>query len=273
MKKLNRLDKIRIRAGRDTLHKEKLRVDSNRLQLQNLLYESHHLKREVQRCYQFKSQDEEIDLISEDEFYNKAPESITRPDITKNDEHSRRLARLEWELQQRKQLSSLYKELTISKENITKEITSKTERLDSLAPCLEALLKATRPLQTALNMNIEKEWEIQKSARLLPYPLYLVYANLSAYSEACMPKLNVIIEGDEEEAKQLLDIDEKKEKRTEEEEENIDQQSDTEENEVNENRKKHHKRQLTSKFVESNEDKIKNLLKCHPLSVTFKVIV
>jgi len=76
---LNRLDKVRIRAGRDTLHKEKLRVDSNRLQLQNLLYEADHLKKEVQRCYQFKSQDEEIDLVSIDEFYKNAPESVSKP--------------------------------------------------------------------------------------------------------------------------------------------------------------------------------------------------
>ena len=79
LKKLNRLDKVRIRAGRDTLHKEKLRVDSNRLQLQNLLYEADHLKKEVQRCYQFKSQDEEIDLVSIDEFYKNAPESVSKP--------------------------------------------------------------------------------------------------------------------------------------------------------------------------------------------------
>lgn len=34
-------------------------------------------------------------------------------------------------------------------------------------------------------MNIESEWQVQKIARLLPKPLYLVYVNLSAYAEAC----------------------------------------------------------------------------------------
>lgn len=34
-------------------------------------------------------------------------------------------------------------------------------------------------------MNIEDEWKVKKIARLLPRPLYLVYVNLSAYSEAC----------------------------------------------------------------------------------------
>ncbi len=94
------MDKVRLRTGRDDLHNEKQSVDSNRLQLQNLFYEAEHLSREVQRCYQFKSQDAEIDLIPEVEFYAQAPENISRLDITQNDEHARRLARLEWELQQ-----------------------------------------------------------------------------------------------------------------------------------------------------------------------------
>lgn len=141
LKKLNRLDKIRLRSGRDALHREKLSVDSNRLQLQNLLYEAEHLRKEVQRCFQFKSQDEEIELVSEEEFYATAPPSIARPDITGADEHSRRLARLEWELQQRKELAVLCKELQKQKEMAAQHIESKTDRLDSLAPRLDALLK------------------------------------------------------------------------------------------------------------------------------------
>lgn len=185
LKKLNRLDKIRIRAGRDELHKEKLSVDSNRLQLQNLLYEADHLKKEVHRCYQFKSQDEDIELVPLEEFYENAPEDISRPDQTKEDEHARRLARLEWELQQRKELSALCKELQTSIEKVVDENNAKGDRLKSLAPRLQDLLKSTRPLQESLEMEIEKDWEVQKLARLLPRPLYLLYANSQAYGEAC----------------------------------------------------------------------------------------
>lgn len=207
LKKLNRLDKVRLRAGRDALHKEKLSVDSNKLQLQNLLYEADHLRREVQHCLQFKSQDEEIDLVSENEFYAQAPKTISRPDKTGTDEHARRLARLEWELQQRKQLAIMCKELQTAKEKVAKEIESKTTRLDSLVPCLDALLKATRPLQDALEINVENDWAVQKVARLLPRPLYLVYANLSAYADTTDRLLTAVIEGDEDEAKQLEDVE------------------------------------------------------------------
>lgn len=219
------MDKVRLRSGRDALHKEKLSVDSNRLQLQNLLYEAEHLRKEVQRCLQFKSQDEEIDLVPEDEFYKNAPDTISRPEKTRDDEHSRRLARLEWELQQRKDVAALCTELQKTKEKVANEIESKTDRLNSLAPRLDDLLKATRPIQEVLDMKIEKDWETQKIARLLPKPLYLVYVNLTAYAEACGKYyfslarrreslfccyfsvldqlLTATVQGDEEEARQL----------------------------------------------------------------------
>lgn len=78
LKKLNRLEKVRTRAGRDTLHKEKQRVDSTHLLLQNLLYEADHLNKEVVKCLQFKSKDEEIELVKLDDFFKDAPAEISR---------------------------------------------------------------------------------------------------------------------------------------------------------------------------------------------------
>lgn len=52
-------------------------------------------------------------------------------------------------------------------------------------------------------MHIEQDWEIQKLSKFLSRPLYLLYANLSAYISAMEDKhLSVAIGGDEEEAKQ-----------------------------------------------------------------------
>lgn len=202
LKKINRLEKYQIRTGRDALQKEKQRVDNNRLQLQNLLYEVNHLKREIHRCYQFKSRDEDINLVSEEEFYAKAPPTISRPETTKADEHSKRLARLDWELQQRKELSKLCEELFVLKEKATNDITQQIERLNSFRPCLKSLLKATKPLQLALEMPMEKEWEISRFIKLLPQPLYMAYVNINSYAAACDAELKVIVEGSEEDARQ-----------------------------------------------------------------------
>ena len=54
LKKLNRLEKFRTKTSRDILNREKQQVDSYHLQLQNLLYEILHLKKEVTKCLQFK---------------------------------------------------------------------------------------------------------------------------------------------------------------------------------------------------------------------------
>ena len=50
------------------------KVDNFHLQLQNLLYEVLHLQKEVTKCLQYKSADEDMDLVSLEEFYKNAPE-------------------------------------------------------------------------------------------------------------------------------------------------------------------------------------------------------
>ncbi|XP_050092714.1 THO complex subunit 5 homolog isoform X1 [Anopheles aquasalis] len=273
LKKLNRLDKVRIRDGRTALHQEKLRVDSNRLQLQNLLYEEEHLKREIQQCYLFKSQDEEIDLVPEYEFYQNAPEAVSRPTKTQYDDHAKRIARLEWELQQRKELDSHLKELQTLKETIENDIVAKSTRLHSLGPRLRELIVATRPLQEALQMPFEKGWEIQKTVRLLAPPLYLLYTNMIAYSETCDNLLSTMIHGDEEEAKQmesLLQFEFSSHHRIDSCNNRDRADSDNDENDQDPERgvKKRHRGQPKTNLAEQRRE---NLLTVHPLCVTVTV--
>ena len=79
LKKLNRTDKLRLKKARDTTHDAKQRVDTFHLQLENLLYEVFHLQKEVDKCLEFKSKDEDIELVSVDEFFAEAPPTISKP--------------------------------------------------------------------------------------------------------------------------------------------------------------------------------------------------
>ena len=54
LKKLNRLDKFRMKASRDATAEAKQKVDGLHLQLQNLKYELSHLQKEITKCQQFK---------------------------------------------------------------------------------------------------------------------------------------------------------------------------------------------------------------------------
>ena len=103
LKKLNRLDKIRTKKIRETTNASKQRVDAFHLQLQNLRYEVMHLQKEVAKCLQFRSRDQDFDLLSVEEFYEKAPPEVSKKEKTLNNEHEQRLARLEYENLQRKE--------------------------------------------------------------------------------------------------------------------------------------------------------------------------
>jgi len=252
------------------LQKEKQTVDSNRLKLQNLIYESEHLRKEIHKSISFKSEDENISLVPMEEFLKSAPESSRAADVIEN-KHTLRLARLEFELQQRKEYAQLCKELQENKEKVATDIDSVKKKLNSLDPLLQEVRKATRPIQQILDMPFEKEWEIQKLVRLLPQPLYLAYTKLCAYAEVIDGNLSVSIEGDEDEAKQL-EIERKLVKETVPDSYNdeSDNDNDNEENELDETEDRRKIQRRLSRNDSLNQ-KREALFKHHPLSVQFSI--
>ncbi|XP_046648108.1 THO complex subunit 5 homolog [Daphnia pulicaria] len=200
LKKLNRIDKLRLKKARDTTHDAKQRVDTFHLQLENLLYEVFHLKKEVDKCLEFKSKDEDIELVPVEEFYQEAPSSISKMELTKSNQHKLTLARLEWEFEQRKRLSEQCRSLEQNREKASSEISQKQKQLESLLPRLTSILESTRPLQEELNLPVERIKFQKELAVLLPDPLYILYSQIKAFIEACDPSLQISIEGGMEDA-------------------------------------------------------------------------
>ncbi|XP_077691563.1 THO complex subunit 5 isoform X2 [Eretmochelys imbricata] len=230
----------------------KQKVDAYHLQLQNLLYEVMHLQKEITKCLEFKSKHEEIDLVSVDEFYKEAPPEISKPDITLNEPHQQTLARLDWELEQRKRLAEKYKECLANKEKILKEIEVKKEYLSSLQPRLNSIMQASLPVQEYLFMPFDQAHKQYETARHLPPPLYVLFVQANAYGQACDKKLAVAIEGSVEEAKALY--------KPPEDSQDDESDSDAEEEQTTKRRRPTLGVQL--------DDKRKEMLKRHPLSVT-----
>lgn len=185
LKKLNRLAHIRLKKGRDQTHEAKQKVDAYHLQLQNLLYEVMHLQKEITKCLEFKSKHEEIDLVSLEEFYSEAPPNISKAEITMGDPHQQTLARLDWELEQRKRLAEKYRECLSNKEKILKEIEVKKEYLSSLQPRLNSIMQASLPVQEYLFMPFDQAHKQYETARHLPPPLYVLFVQATAYGQAC----------------------------------------------------------------------------------------
>ncbi|XP_037077572.1 THO complex subunit 5 homolog [Pollicipes pollicipes] len=209
LKKVNRLEKVRLKAARESTHAAKQRVDAFHLTLQNLLYEIVHVKREINRCLEFRSQDEDITLVSEEEFYRQAPETISQLAVTRDDAHRRHLARLDWELEQRRGLAADCRQLDGDKKRISQRIGEQRRRLADLAPQLATILESTRPLQQELALPLDRRRQQHRLAALLPRPLYLLYVQVAAYGEACDAAVSATICGNEEEACSLKQADQR----------------------------------------------------------------
>lgn len=207
LKKLNRLAQIRGRSSKEGTQTVKKRVDNLHLDLQNLLYELMHVKKEIQKCMNFSSKDEDLDLLDVDNFYKDAPKEISQPKLTKENPHQQMLARLDFELMKRKELTSAKDELVTKKKQTEQEINQKSEYLSNLKPRLEQILKASRPVQEYMNIPLEAEAMIQETAQYLSRPLYVLYIQAKAFKDVCDSNLEIDIEGDQLEAKNLFYAD------------------------------------------------------------------
>ncbi|XP_076061140.1 THO complex subunit 5 [Oratosquilla oratoria] len=264
LRRLSRVQKVRVRESRDRTGEQRQRVDGVTLRLQNLLYEVSHLKKEVRKCLEFQSADEEIDLVPVEQFYKEAPDSISRPEDTVEEPHQQRLARLHWELEQRRGQTQLFDQLTQEKEAVAATIAEQEKKLASLAPRINTILEATKPLQDALELPLDTRREQQRMGRLLPTPLYTVWVQAGAYGEACDNLVHVEIRGDAEAARKLIAVEEESKVDT-----NSDSDLEQESAEENSNRKKRNRRDQKMDSDESSE--VRQILSLHPLHVNVTI--
>ncbi|KAH8348383.1 hypothetical protein KR084_007023 [Drosophila pseudotakahashii] len=182
LKHANREVKHKIKAGRDKLHLEKCKVDLSRLQLQNLLYEVSHLKKEIVRCQKFKSRDTNLELLSETEYASKMPGMEN--DKEELSSHKQHLHRLDCELRLRKDLDKQYSALLTSKQEMLQDHLSHAQRYISFAPALRTLQGATKPLHDALQLSLDVEWKLSAVVKYLPKPLYILFIILQSLQRA-----------------------------------------------------------------------------------------
>lgn len=178
LKHSNRKVKRNIKSGRDELHLQKSKVDLSRLQLQNLLYEVSHLKKEIVRCQKFKSRDTYLELLSDKEYAIKF--AADGSDNANMSNHKTHLYRLECELRLRKELDNQYSALLTSKQELLQDNLKQTQKYLSFAPALRTLLESTKPLHDALQLSLDVEWKLSSIFKYLPRALYILFINLQA---------------------------------------------------------------------------------------------
>eukprot|EP00794_Sanderia_malayensis_P014140 gene14140-15617_t len=264
LKKLNRLSLIRGKKAREKTQELKQKVDVLHLDLQNLLYEVMHMKKEIRKCTEFTSKDEDIDLVDVETFYEEAPIDVSKPDLTKENHHIQMLARLEWELQQRKKLAEMKDQLGKKKEEMQKDITDKTNTIDGLLPSLEEILKATLPVQEKMGLYIDATKAQHETATFLPKPLYVFYVQACAFRDSADHKMFINIDGDVQGAKACLD----REKLDVDGYEDSDVEDNNETGDKEDNKRRKHKKDKEKARLEEHR---RSVLRKHPLTVNVKI--
>ena len=112
----------------------------------------------------FQSADDNLSLIPTEEFYAEAPDSISEPSVTLKDPHAQRLARLQWELDQRRKLEQEAGDREKEKEDkkeADEKVTSLEWKNESLEEKIEELTKIAsnseglkQEKEKNLNLNI-----------------------------------------------------------------------------------------------------------------------
>ncbi|VDL72760.1 unnamed protein product [Nippostrongylus brasiliensis] len=181
-------------------------VEAKYIHLQNSSSEIQHLQKEIGRCLQFSAGDEDIDLVPIEDFYANAPEGVSRPEVTRANEHEQRLARLTWEIAQRKALIDTLTEQEGRRNVLISSISGKEHRLKGLRSKISALIAAAKPVQEALGVgNVSSSSAEQRALfSLLPHDLSVLYVQAEAYRDIMEDTgLQVVIRGDANEAVRL----------------------------------------------------------------------
>lgn len=211
IKKLNRVANMRVNKARNLTHEEKNKIDEHHLELQNLLYEISHLQVEINKCLEFRSLDEDINLVDVENFHKNAPADISLPvkDFTltpsesSENAHKLKLARLDWELIERQNMLGRIKDLEKQIELRERELNEKQNKLESLNPKLNAILDACKPTLEYFNTTFTENTVFCEQVQYLPKPLYQFYMMMTSYRDTIDNTIEIEVNGDLEEAKRF----------------------------------------------------------------------
>lgn len=177
--------------GGEAAAMQQKQLDHDSLQLHNLVYEQQYYDREIASCRAFQSNvpDEKLNCIGSDDF-----QRISEP-ASALTSHDRELARLNYELQQRKQLKAQLQSLQQSKQQALADLNAATARIDDLRTFMESISRSSKPLMETSLPDITAVKDNKEAAELLPLPLYIIYCQAAASSNVVGLPLRVDVDG------------------------------------------------------------------------------
>lgn len=189
--RLSALEADRIREETAT---QRAALDTASLQLHNLVYEQQYYDKEIASCRTFQPgvPDDKLQCISTQDFLS-LPEQAAA--LAGKSSHEMELARLNYELQERKQLKARLQQLQQHKQRAQADLSAAAGRIDDLRTHMEALIHSSRPLMETSLPDTSAIKANKEAAELLPLPLYIIYSQAVTSSSVVGLPLKVEIEG------------------------------------------------------------------------------
>ncbi|GAA5855557.1 hypothetical protein JCM8547_007889 [Rhodosporidiobolus lusitaniae] len=155
---VNRRNQLHAKECRARTQEARLEMDAAHLRLQNLLFERNHLEREIRSCQEYSSEYQNLPLHTIDELRELAalenpPAGLQVPlsaGDTEESAHELMLARLAFELAERKRFEEERKELGAVKAKLIMENEVKKARLEDLEKQLHEFVEKAKGIQAKM---------------------------------------------------------------------------------------------------------------------------
>lgn len=197
MKRLNRFSQICTKKIRENTKNILQDSDSHFLKLQNLQYQAHHLKSEIEQCLGFQSLHKSLNMVDVEDFQLDAPDELAN--ACDGSEHELTKARLKFELLQRKQLEEDLQKSKENREKLDDLANIKRTNLNNIRPQVQNILQAANNVRTKMGLG-GVVGIIGEAASFLTEPLSMIYKAGIAFNESNPEKIAVSVKGDEKEA-------------------------------------------------------------------------
>ncbi|CAG0915323.1 unnamed protein product [Notodromas monacha] len=208
LRTMNRYQKLCLNSTREAAKNARLLADKLQYKYQNCVAEANYVRREVGMCNKFRSLDEEMNLMPVEEFLRNAPESL-RPEGIEKNPHELQLARLQYELQLREELSKQCEMERESEKKFKLEIKTMEETIRGFLPVVDNVLESCKQFGQLFpeSEKVFKGIELEEKSRALPAPLHAIFSKFFSYEEVCRSSLTITIYGDMDAALALEEHD------------------------------------------------------------------
>ena len=157
LRQLNRTSYESFLSARQSVLEARTTVEQAQLAMQNSKYEKDHLEGEIARCRGYRSRYQDVEMHSVEEFLQLADEEDLAGVQTQEgedstmDPHQLMLARLRFELKERKRLEQERKALIQQRNEASKVAKQKKAELIRVEQDIQSVIAAARPIGTSLD--------------------------------------------------------------------------------------------------------------------------